>query len=488
MQFVQSNRRSASSPAFATRCIKARTRTRALPSHHQGSKVLQQAVQIVLCWLLSAPILQADKPVVYEPWPMHHVCRDFLIANSLNAADVDGDGFNDYSVIDERRGLMTIIFHPGKNGDVRKEWPRLVLGETGNPEYACLGDLDGDGAPDFITVEGDDLSRGLPTGVRVFWSPGKGRAREAAAWQDAGHIPGTENGQYLYAECHDVDGDGALDIVVGGRRHMATKKYAGIRWLRAPKDTKDRRDLAKWTTHFIDPDALSGHGFVFADINGDGQPDLVVANADWDTPRHEQEMFWYENPGAGKPAQQQPWPRHSIWKSAEFYAKPQTAIGDYDSDGLLDIATQTQNFIHFFRCKSRSPVAWQHLRAMKPDWVQWLGRPVKFADLNGDGRLDLVGALIHNDGNLPKDKASVFWLENNGRSPDTWKFFPIKWSDGANTRDPWIGEKWDHLIPLDVDGDGDLDLLGNVEEHYHRGPDGKDVSWFSVVWFENPLK
>lgn len=36
-------------------------------------------------------------------------------------------------------------------------------------------------------------------------------------------------------------------------------------------------------------------------------------------------------------------------------------------------------------------------------------------------------------------------------------------------------EKWDHPIPLDVDGDGDLDLFG-VEEHYHSGPDGKDVS------------
>jgi hypothetical protein len=48
--------------------------------------------------------------------------------------------------------------------------------------------------------------------------------------------------------------------------------------------------------------------------------------------------------------------------------------------------------------------------------------------------------------------------------------------------------KWDHLIPLDVDGDGDLDLLGNVEEHFHAGPDGKPVSWFSVVWFENLLR
>jgi hypothetical protein len=48
--------------------------------------------------------------------------------------------------------------------------------------------------------------------------------------------------------------------------------------------------------------------------------------------------------------------------------------------------------------------------AMKPDWIQCLSRPVKFAYVNGDGRLDLGGALIHNDGNLPKAKASAFWL------------------------------------------------------------------------------
>jgi hypothetical protein len=52
---------------------------------------------------------------------MHHVCRDFFTTNSLNAADVDGDGFNDYSVIDEHRGLMIMIFHPGKRGALTLE-------------------------------------------------------------------------------------------------------------------------------------------------------------------------------------------------------------------------------------------------------------------------------------------------------------------------------------------------------------------------------
>lgn len=440
-----------------------------------------------LAALLPAAACLADAEAMRRPWTMHHVSRDYLIANSLNAADVDGDGYDDYSVIDERTGLLTVIFHPGREGDVRAAWPRMILGRTDNPEYGCLGDLDGDGAADFVAVEGDDLSRGLATGVRIFWSPGLARARDAAAWHDAGRIPGTEQAQYLYAECHDVDGDGGLDLAIGGRRHPVTKRYAGIRWLRASGRGGARRDLSTWATHFIDPDTPSGHGFVFHDIDGDGDLDVVDANADWDTPRHEQELLWYENPGHGDPRQGQPWPRHQIWKSTEFYAKPQTAIADFDGDGLPDIATQTQNFVHLFRGRGRSPAAWEHLRAMKPDWIQWLGRPVKFADLDGDGRVDLVGALIHNDGSLPKEKASVFWLENDGGSPDTWPVHPLKWSDGANTRDPWIGEKWDHLLPLDIDADGDLDILGNVEEHYRRDTAGHDVSWFSVVWFENPL-
>lgn len=113
---------------------------------------------------------------IHQPWPMHHVCCDFLIANSPNAADVDGDG-----------------------------------------------------APDFIAVKGDDLSNGLPTGVRIIWHPGRAQARDPASSQDAGRVPGTENTQYLYAECHDVNGDGALDLVVGGRRHPMTKKYASLR-------------------------------------------------------------------------------------------------------------------------------------------------------------------------------------------------------------------------------------------------------------------
>lgn len=423
-------------------------------------------------------------------WTMHHIHDDYIIANSLQAGDVNQDGFDDYSVIDERLGLQTIIFHPGPNGDVRKPWSRVVLGQTGNPEYSCLGDLDGDGNLDLVVVEGDDLERGYSTGVRIWWGPTPDKVADPAAWTDAGHIPGSGGHQYLYCLVSDLNLDGRPDILVGGRRHKTTKAFAGIRWLTGPAEGP-RRELNRWQMHFIDPDALSGHGLVIADVNEDGRPDVLVANADWDTPKFDQDVAWYENP-ADPDAVTRPWTKHFIWKIAtKYYPKPQIAVGDLDGDGHDDLATQTQNFVEVFRKDMADPADYfTKTNIQKPDWVQWVGRPIKIADLDGDGKPEIIAGLIHLDGLLPADKASVFMMKQVGDpfDKDGWSFHPIKWSDGYNSRAQWIGEKWDHLLVTDVDGDGDADIVGNVEEHFRRGPDGQPQSFFSVVWFENPLK
>lgn len=452
-------------------------------------RLLLQA--LILTFFLLVNSCSNDKlpsDTVRQNWDMHEIRTDYLIANSLNAGDVNKDGFDDYAVIDENLGLQTIVFHPGETSQVREIWPRLLLGKTGNPEYSCLGDLDGDGNIDLIVVEGDDLEMGFKTGVAVFWNPGEEKLMDPDAWENAGHIPGTEGQQYLYSEVHDINGDGLSDIVVGGRRHSLTKEYAGIMWIEAPKAEADRRELSRWQIHYIDKNALSGHGFVTTDIDQDGDEDLVLANADWDTSTWDQELYWYENPGNGSAAQKQPWKSHRIWKSAEFYAKPQVGIGDIDGDGLVDLVTQTQNSIHLFFKLSIQPLEWEHVVLMKPDHTQWIGRPVKLEDINGDGKMDIVAMLIHNDGNLPKEKASVFWMEYQDDPRGDWTTNVIKWSDGYNSRHQWTGEKWDHCLFVDVDRDGDKDIVGNVEEHYFTDENDQRESFFSVVWFENPTK
>ncbi len=424
-------------------------------------------------------------------WAMHNISDDYLIANSMSPADVDGDGEEDYAVIDEWLGIQTILFTPKEKDSLRKPWKRVNLGVTGNPEYSSLGDMDGDGNLDFIVVTGDDLEKGLETGMGIFWGPSAEKVLDSKAWVNAGNIPSTLGQQYLYVETHDINNDGALDILVGGRRNALSGEYSGLRWITAPSDSEDRRDLTKWKSKYIDKAAYSGHGFVMHDVNGDGYKDILLANADWDTPAFEEDLAWYENPGLETSGEiEQEWQKHIIWKSPSFYQKPQIALGDLNGDGLADLATQTQNYIHLFLRKSKNEVSWQQIDVKKAEMVQWIGRPIKIADMNNDGKNDIVAMLIHNDGKIPKDKASVFWMEYKDELPtsDNWTFHPIKWSDGRNSYNQWIGEKWDHCIIKDLDEDGDMDIIGNVEEHYYY-TEGVEIpsSYFSVVWFENEL-
>ena len=124
-----------------------------------------------------------------------------------------------------------------------------------------------------------------------------------------------------------------------------------------------------------------------------------------------------------------------------------------------------------------------------------MARPTKLADINGDGRLDIIGMLIHDEkGNLTADKASVFWMEYTGDEPkaDNWITHVIKWSDGSNTGRKFMGEKWDHCRFMDVDDERCpdhktcIDRVGKCEEHY-RIEGGKRITIIGVVWFENRL-
>ncbi|HOJ33763.1 MAG TPA: VCBS repeat-containing protein [Candidatus Hydrogenedentes bacterium] len=294
---------------------------------------------LVLSLGLSTPAESDLEKPNQRPWVMHHISDEYLIANSLFPGDVNKDGCLDYSVIDEAAGTQTILFHPGKSGDVRQPWFRLVLGKTNNPEYSCLADLDGDGNLDLVVVEGDDNEKGFKTGLRILFGPEVENMKDASKWKDAGHVPGTEGEQYLYCVPVDINDDGITEVVFGGRRHPVTKKYAGLRWLQVPQEAEKRRDLSQYKVYFIDPEVTSAHGFVPSDIDEDGDIDILDANPDWDTSLFDQEVYWYENPGADSPDLYKPWKKHSIWKTTQFYPKPQTGLGDVNKDGHEDIVT-----------------------------------------------------------------------------------------------------------------------------------------------------
>ncbi|MCS7216502.1 MAG: VCBS repeat-containing protein [Candidatus Bipolaricaulota bacterium] len=424
-----------------------------------------------------------EDPQLGKPWPMWPVDNpgDWL-PNGLDLADVNGDGYPDLLVNYEFRGRIRVVLHPGPNLSRWAYWPAVDAGRFPNAENAAFGDLDGDGHVDIVVAHGLEWTWEEP-GISVLW--GEGGLR----WARGGTLPESRGGwHFLEVQVADLDGDGFPDIVAGGRANrpaggpkdpqaLRGLRYAGLRAFRNPKGRGGNpRDLAQWTSFPIDPAVPSGHGFVLCDFDGDGFLDLALNNADWDTPEEEEAILVYRNPGRSGG---EGWPRFVLYRSPEFYGKEQVAAGDLDGDGRPDLAAQAELEVHLFynRTPPGGPLRFAHVRVGKPPSLRWRARPIALADLNGDERLDLVGASIHRDGLLPKEVAAVWGL---AQTAEGWVPHVIKWGSGFLGLGPFNGEKWDRLIPLDVDGDGDLDLVGNVEEF------NRLESYLAVVWWENP--
>jgi hypothetical protein len=258
----------------------------------------------------------------------------------------------------------------------------------------------------------------------------------------------------------DINNDGNIDVV------------AGDVWYEAPKHrTADHADSSKWTMHEIrNPgEFVAGKGYsnIFGcfthDIDRDGWSDVIIIGFPGE-PFH-----WYRNPGDSG----EHWAEHEIWTSA---CNESPEFEDIDRDGIpeLVLASQPEAQIGFVRLPDAT-------NATAPSQFHAVGAPSgdpKDANNRGldNGTFRYSHGLGVTDMNQNGHEDVIIshgWWESPGdvTGTDLWKFHPIRVST-PNGEQPL--PKCANIYARDFDMDGDADLILSSAHEY------------GVWWAENP--
>ncbi len=373
------------------------------------------------------------------PWKRHTIDDSSRGADGVRLADANGDGLPDVATPWEEGGLVRVAINPGPARS-REPWPAVTVGRVGSPEDAVLVDLDGDGAMDVVSA-----SEGRTQRISVHWAPReRERYLEESAWRTE-PLPASLGGQrWMFTVPVQVDGRRGVDLVAGSKGAGAS-----IGWFESPDDP---RDLAAWRWRRL-RDAGWVMSLVATDVDGDGDDDIVAS--DRKGPRRG--CLWLENPGPGRAGD--PWTEHRI--GAGDREPMFLTVSDLDGDGRDDVLAAIQgDELLLHRRAGGTPLGWESTPIPLPE-RSGKGKAVATADVDLDGTLDVIFSCEH-----ARDVSGVAWLSRRG---DTgWAAREISGVEGI---------KYDLVAPIDLDGDGDLDVV-TCEE----------TAGLGVVWYENPTR
>jgi hypothetical protein len=422
------------------------------------------------------------------------------MGSGLAWGDYDGDDDPDLFLVNQS-GPLTLTLEevaasPAHARLFRNDGGRFVdvtetagLAVRGTGMGAAWGDYDGDGRLDlFVTRYGTNV---------LFRNEGGGRFRDVSA--EAGvHRP---EGFWTGASWADYDRDGRLDLYVCGyvrysyepaKAGEASRQFkAVVPYTLNPSSYPAERNLLLHNEggRFADVareagvDNPTGRSLSasWADFDGDGWPDLYVANDVSDN-------AMFRNLGDGRFRDVS----HSAWV-ADYRGAMGLGIGDWDGDLDLDLFVThwlaQENALYADESRSMKVTPDDPLRYVDQADLFGLGQVALdaigwgtgFLDYDNDGRLDVYatnGSTFQEESDparlLPM-RSFLFW--NAGENG----YFEVGRKTGEPFVTPMVGRGASFA---DFDGDGDLDLAVVVHGgalRLARNDGGNVGGWLRLV-------
>jgi len=388
---------------------------------------------LVLVLFLSASLVAED------PWKRHTIDNSSRGADGVRVADVNGDGHPDFTTGWEEGGKVRVYLNPGPE-KAKELWPAVTVGNVKSPEDAVFADLDGDGAVDVVSS-----CEGSTQTVFVHWAPQNADDYlKPDKWETAAFPATKKKTRWMFCLPMDVDGKNGIDLVLGSKQPNAV-----VGWLESPSDP---RKLGEWKWH-----PLYEAGWIMSlmkvDLTGDGQDDVLLTDRKGPT----RGLVLLEHPGQDNATGE--WLTHRLGGEEHevmFLDHRKVPAPGWE----IVVSTKDNNLLGFSR--SDKPQQWTQV-AIPAAKNTGTMKSVRWIDVDLDGRLDLIYSCENANGKL----SGLVWLESTG-DPTNWKRHEVSGPEGI---------KFDLLQLLDLDHDGDLDVV-TCEERTNLG----------VIWYENPTR
>jgi hypothetical protein len=197
---------------------------------------------------------------------------------SIDSGDIDGD--RDVDLVWGGVGVLEISRNEDGKGD-------FVTVPSADADFgihtAVFGDLDGDGDLDVISGNGG----GHGAGAAIGWSKNDGRGSFGPRLPIEPTPASYDNDFVHQLSTVDLDGDGDLDVLAAMSLHTVS---GSVFWY----ENKGSEQFGAAQT-ISRQYALDRREVIAADLDGDGDNDVVASQAVWTGQDWENSLFWFEN-------------------------------------------------------------------------------------------------------------------------------------------------------------------------------------------------